>query len=101
MPAVTNWLLTTSQIPNNPALIVCHLSLDLAATTQTACSGSKTKKMPRNAAFFNGPVNYFTATGLPNSTQLLPSNFTNCMVWNKAKSVGEELANTPGKAIGT
>ena len=57
--------------------------------------------MPLNAAFRNATVNYFTATGLPNSIQFLPSNFTNCMVWNKAKSVGEELANTPGKAIGT
>jgi len=58
--------------------------------------------MPRNAAFFwTGAVNYFTVTGLPKSTQVLPSNFTNCMVWNKAKSVGDVLAKTPGKAIGT
>jgi hypothetical protein len=50
---------------------------------------------------FDKKLTYLTATGFPSSIQFLPSNFTNCIVWNKAKSVGEELANTPGKAIGT
>jgi hypothetical protein len=59
----------------------------------------------KNAAkcgiFLESEVNYFTATGLPNSTQVLPSNLTSCIVWNNAKSAGDVLASTPGKAIGT